>query len=124
MNKNGNPVIALTCRHNRLDNFWHTLFHELGHVMNDLKKPSDAYFDDTEARDLSAVEKAADDFALNTLIPSKVWKSEIRHLEKAGEIRAAAKQLSIHPSIIAGRLRKEHGNYRLHRTLIGSGEVR
>jgi HTH-type transcriptional regulator/antitoxin HigA len=124
MNKNGNPVIGLTCRHNRLDNFWYTLFHELGHVIKDLKKPHDAFFDDSEARDLSTIEKAADDFALNTLIPKNVWDKEIQYLEKAGEIRAAAKQLSIHPSIIAGRLRKQHANYRLHRTLIGSGEVR
>ncbi|MEZ7956669.1 MAG: helix-turn-helix domain-containing protein [Rubritalea sp.] len=124
MNKRGNPVIGLTCRHNRLDNFWHTLFHELAHVVNDLKSPNDVFFDDSEAKDLSKIEKQADDFALNTLIPPQTWKNEIRHLEKAGEIRDAAKRLSIHPSIIAGRLRREHGNYRLHRTLLGSGEVR
>lgn len=124
MNKRGNRVIGLTCRHNRLDNFWHTLFHELGHVVYDLKSPDDVFFDDTEAKDLSKIEKRADDFALNTLIPADTWKTEIRHLEKAGEIRDAAKRLSIHPSIIAGRLRKEHGDCRLHRTLIGSGEVR
>jgi HTH-type transcriptional regulator/antitoxin HigA len=92
--------------------------------VNDLKSPNDVFFDDSEAKDLSKIEKQADDFALNTLIPPQTWKNEIRHLEKAGEIRDAAKRLSIHPSIIAGRLRREHGNYRLHRTLLGSGEVR
>ncbi len=124
MNKRGNPVIGLTLRHNRLDNFWHTLFHELGHVFHDLKSTYDVFFDDTEAKDHSKIEQRADDFALNTFIPAQIWENEIRHLEKAGEIRDAAKRLSIHPSIIAGRLRKEHGNYSLHRTLIGIGEVR
>ena len=27
--ENGNPVIGLTLRHDRLDNFWFVLFHEL-----------------------------------------------------------------------------------------------
>ena len=31
----GFPVIGLSLRHDRLDNFWFTLFHELGHVYND-----------------------------------------------------------------------------------------
>jgi HTH-type transcriptional regulator/antitoxin HigA len=28
----GSPLVALTLRHDRLDNFWFTLFHELAHV--------------------------------------------------------------------------------------------
>ncbi|MFC5050830.1 ImmA/IrrE family metallo-endopeptidase [Rubritalea spongiae] len=125
MNSKGNPVIGMTFRHNRLDNFWHTLFHELGHVIRHLpSNPNEAYFDDTESHDNAKVEREADDFALNTLIPEDTWKNEIRHLEKAGEIRAAAKRLGICPSIIAGRLRKANNNYRLHRTLIGSGTLR
>src|SRR5207247_6988695 len=27
----GSPVIAMSIRYDRLDNFWHTLLHELGH---------------------------------------------------------------------------------------------
>jgi len=124
MNKNGNPVIGLTYRHNRLDNFWHTLFHELGHVVKHLKTSDDVFFDDSEAGDNSKVEREADEFALNTLIPQEIWDQEIRHLKTAGEIRGAAKQLSICPSIIAGRLRKSNNSYSIHRTLIGTGALR
>lgn len=124
MNANGNPVIGLTYRHNRLDNCWYTLFHELGHVLEHLKKEGDAFFDDTDANDSSQQEREADEIALNTLIPKDIWNKEIRHLKTAGEIRSAAKRLSICPSIIAGRLRKENNNYRIHRSLIGSGALR
>jgi len=125
MNSKNNAVIGLTFRHNRLDNYWFTLFHELGHVKLHLaKNPDEVYFDDTESADVAKVEREADTFALNKLIPDKKWNSEIKHLTKAGEIRAAAKQLGICPSIIAGRLRKHNNNYSLHRTLIGSGALR
>ncbi len=125
MNSKGNAVIGLTFRHNRLDNYWFTLFHELGHVKLHLSGSSEeVFFDDTESHDASKKERQADDFALNNLIPEKKWEKEIKHLTKAGEIRSAAKQLGICPSIIAGRLRKHKNNYRLHRTLIGSGALR
>jgi len=124
MNTNGNPVIGLTYRHNRLDNCWYTLFHELGHVLKHLKTQDDIFFDDSETTDTSKQEREADEIALNTLIPLELWKSEIRHLKTAGEVRAAAKRLSICPSIIAGRLRKENNNYRIHRSLLGSGSLR
>jgi len=124
LNRDGNPVIGLTYRHNRLDNFWYTLFHELGHVVKHLSPEHDAFFDDSESGDTSKKEREADQFALETLIPKKVWQGEVRHLKTAGEIRATAKKLSICPSIIAGRLRKENNNYRIHRTLIGSGVLR
>ena len=125
MNSKGNAVIGLTFRHNRLDNYWFTLFHELGHVKLHLPKaPEEIYLDDTESFDGAKVEREADEFALNTIISEKRWEEEVKHLTKAGEIRSAAKQLGICPSIIAGRLRKHHNNYRIHRTLIGSGELR
>src|SRR5690606_14457409 len=41
----GSPVVALTLRYDRLDNFWFTLFHELAHVGLHLYKADvDAFF--------------------------------------------------------------------------------
>jgi len=34
----GRPVIGLTLRYDRLDNFWFVLFHELAHVVKHLQK--------------------------------------------------------------------------------------
>jgi len=60
---------------------------------------------------------------LSAFIPETIW-DRLGSLNHAEEIRAAAKKLAIHPAIIAGRLRREAGDYRKHRTLIGQGEVK
>lgn len=121
----GRPVIGLTLRHNRLDNFWFTLFHEIGHVLKHLSARTPAILDtDIDMRKTSAVESEADGFALDTLIPPAAWQSQVRHLQYADEIRAAAAHLCVSPAVIAGRLRREANDYRLHRTLVGYGQVK
>lgn len=121
----GFPVIALTLRHNRLDNFWFTLFHELGHVIKHLGSSLGEGFIDTDIDSASEkeIEREADQFALNSFIAPNVWNN-LGSLNYAHEIKAAAKHLSINPAIIAGRLRREAGDYRKHRTLIGQNVVR
>lgn len=113
------PVIGLTLRHNRLDNLWFTLFHELGHVLRHLSPETPVLLDaDIDRRKEGKVETEADRFALDTLIPPDQWLA-LRHLHYADEIRAAAKRLRLHPSVIAGRLRREANDYRKHPTLVG-----
>jgi len=121
----GRPVIGLTLRHDRLDNFWFTLFHELGHVLHHLSPENPAMVDcDIDALKTEESEKQADRFALDTLIPPDAWENRIRLLHFAADIRAAADQLRIDPAIIAGRLRREANDYRKHPTLIGSRQAR
>lgn len=72
----------------------------------------------------SPIETEADHFALDILIPPNVWAGQIRQLQHATEIRAAAKRLCVHPAVIAGRLRHEANDYRLHRTLVGYNQVK
>lgn len=121
----GRPVIGLTLRYNRLDNFWFTLFHELGHVKLHLKSGEQNGFIDTDIDKTSEqhVEREADRFALNSFIPEEDWKI-LQGLHYADDIRKAAKARSIDPSILAGRLRREAQDYRAHRTLIGQGMVK
>lgn len=121
----GFPVIALTVRHDRLDNFWFTLFHELGHVKKHLKSDAADGFIDTDIDSASEkeIEREADRFALNAFVPEREW-DQLNSLNYADEIKAAAKRLTIHPAIIAGRLRREANDYRKHRTLIGQGKVK
>jgi HTH-type transcriptional regulator/antitoxin HigA len=121
----GFPVIGLTLRFNRVDNFWFTLFHEIGHVVEHLKpSPMEGYLDtDIDSRSEKEVELEADRFALNAFIPEEDW-DRLRSLNYADEIKSTAKKMAISPAIIAGRLRREANDYRKHRTLIGQGEVR
>ncbi|MEC5125983.1 ImmA/IrrE family metallo-endopeptidase [Verrucomicrobiales bacterium BCK34] len=121
----GRPMIGLTLRYNRLDNFWFTLFHELAHVKLHLgTSNNEGYWDtDIDSTSENAEEREADEFALNSFISDSDWE-EIRDLKTAEEIRDKAKQLMIHESIIAGRLRREAQDYRRHRTLVGQGQVK
>lgn len=121
----GRPVIGLTLRHNRLDNFWFTLFHEIGHVLKHLSAETPAILDmNIDQKKTSKVEEEADRFALDTLIPPDAWRGLLMHLRYAEEIRAAAKRLCVGASVIAGRLRREANDYRAHRTLVGYNEVK
>ena len=44
----GRPVIGLTLRHDRMDNFWFTIVHELAYFYLHLDGKNTALFDDTE----------------------------------------------------------------------------
>ncbi len=121
---NGFPVICLTLRFDRLDNFWFTLFHELGHVVKHLGgSPGEGFLDtDIDSVSENLIEREADQFALDAFITDEEW-DKLGTLTLADDVKAAAKHLAIHPAIIAGRLRREAGDYRKHRTLVGQGKV-
>ncbi|CAM2903174.1 ImmA/IrrE family metallo-endopeptidase [Vibrio rarus] len=125
MSKNNHPIIALTLRYDREDNFWFTLMHELYHVKLHLNK-DEVFYDDTEqhALELDSMEKEADDSARETLIPSSLWREIKPALVSPAHVQYQAKLANRSPSILAGRFRKEDGNYRTFARLIGQGEVR
>jgi HTH-type transcriptional regulator/antitoxin HigA len=119
------PVIGMTLRHDRIDNFWFVLLHELGHVVCHRERGlADGFFDDESALSAEDVELEADRFAQNALIPDEVWKSSFVRFTKAKEqVIRFAKRCSISPAIVAGRIRKERGDYSIFSDLIGLGEV-
>lgn len=120
----GSPVIALTLRHDRLDNFWFVLFHEIAHVKLHLSDSLLAIFDDLDTQ-IDGIEKEADDFSLNALIPDETWrKSLVRFSPSSLTIVNMAKTLKIHTALIAGRIRRETGKYYLFPELVGQGSVR
>lgn len=106
----GNPVIALTLRHDRLDNFWFTLMHELAHISLHLDG-DDWFIDDLDSESSDQKEKDADTMASKALIPPEALSTlkEINSLS----VRQLAEKLSISPDIIAGRLRHEANNHKL-----------
>lgn len=122
----GHPVVALTLRYDRLDNFWFVLFHELGHVFLHLFSALRLdFFDEEGGGDKDSIEKEADQFALDRLIPESAWKQCLSRFALTEEaVRIDAEKLGIDPSIIAGRIRKERNNYLILNALIGTGTVR
>lgn len=124
--ESGNPVIGLTLRYDRLDNFFYVLFHELGHVFQHLFQSLGLDFFDEEGSNVSdELEVEADKFALNSLISEENWDSCLsRYLLTEISVVNDANRLGVHPSIVAGRIRKERNNYLILNNLIGQGEVR
>lgn len=122
----GTPIVALTLRHDRIDNFWFTLLHELIHVRDHLRVPGDVFVDDLdyeESEDLREID--ADNAAGEALIPEVEWhrfNARGRFVPEA--IEAFAVHLHIHPAIVAGRIRRMRRNYRLLSGLVGQGQVR
>jgi HTH-type transcriptional regulator/antitoxin HigA len=119
----GVPVIALTLRHDRLDNFWFTLLHEFAHVVCHLSPDRHVILDDLDVTSSEAIEAEADAFARNALIPSAIWKP-IDEDSSTEEVLEAAEKAGVHPAIAAGRWRFEHSDYRRFSKLIGRGTVK
>lgn len=119
----GAPIIALTLRHDRLDNFWFTLLHEFAHVSCHLKDGTAIIVDDLEVSSSDVIEAEADAFAREALIPANVWQN-VSDDPTPEEIETIASEAGVHVSIAAGRWRWEKQDYRRFSKLIGRGEVR
>lgn len=125
LSAHGKPIIGLTLRHDRLDNFWFTLCHELGHVALHLDDDEHATFYDEIDAEGRGLEADADQFASEALIPPEVWRSSGVHEDPTpAKVRAVAASMRIHPAIVAGRVRRERKNYRILSSLVGHREVR
>lgn len=127
----GTPVVALTLRFDRLDNFWFCLLHELAHVGRHLESGADnAFVDDLSLRRVDrgqgdVKETEADEWAEEALIPRQLWESSrLRERPTPIAVVQFANALQIHPAIVAGRVRFERQNYRMLTHFVGSGEVR
>ncbi len=125
------PVIGLTLRYDRLDNFWFVLFHELFHIIKHLRKSKlEGIFDDLDnniSTDSSTqkLEDEANYLAGEALIPEGKWDFELaRYIRTPEAVIETAKSLNIHPAIVAGRIRREANNYIMLNNLVGQGEVR
>lgn len=125
-NSEGDPVIGMSLRYDRLDSFWHTLMHELVHVFKHFKIVQGPFLDDLDAGVSSdPIEKEADQIARDIFIPKGIWRSsDALHFRKKEDIIALAKQLKINPAIIAGRIRFEANRFQDFNELIGLNKVR
>jgi HTH-type transcriptional regulator / antitoxin HigA len=122
----GAPVIGLTLRYDRIDNFWFVLLHELGHVFLHLNgNLKFDFFDEEDGADADDLEKQADNFALDTLIPPEAWDQCLSRFDLSEEaVKVDAANLGINAAIIAGRIRKERNDYTILNGLVGRDTVR
>lgn len=100
----GHPVIQLSLLRKTDDQFWFTLFHELGHVL--LHGEKELYLNGNGG----SAEDEADRWASDTLIPPDIAERlpRDRNLSAVGAIAA---ELGIAPSIVLGRIQRETKDY-------------
>ncbi|MPZ75101.1 MAG: HigA family addiction module antidote protein [Deltaproteobacteria bacterium] len=108
------PVIALSIRFDRIDWFWHTLSHELGHVnardglRNNVSLDTDLVGEEVQpGEDKSENEKLVDLFACEFLVQQAELENFIRRVRPLyGRMRVMsfAKRIRVHPGIVVGQL--------------------
>lgn len=121
-----NPIIGLSLRYDRLDNFWFCLMHELAHIALHLAKDVPSFYDDLDDQNpKNPQEKEADELASELLIPEEEWKNSVAiSLRTAEAAQDLANKLHIHPAIVAGRMRYHFKSYRKLNQLVGHRRVR
>ena len=100
------PVVALTLRLDRLDNFWFTLMHELAHLV---LGHEGSFIDETgdPAPAAKPIERQADRWASNRLMPARPYRAflaERRSRFPLDAVTAFAESIGRHPGIVVGRL--------------------
>lgn len=123
LNENS-PIIGMTLRYDRIDNFWFVLRHEIEHVLR--KHGRDEVMLDFElegekagsGEGILAEERIANEAAVDFCVPRKKLDSFIarkapffRELDMLGLSRT----LNIHPGLIAGQIQHRTGRYNLFR---------
>ena len=118
------PVIGMSLRHDRIDNFWFVLRHELEHVIQRHGRGAvmvDADLDSHPADDIADEEKVANLAAASFCVdPSDLEKFVARKAPFFAErdILGFARTLKVHPGIVAGQLRHWTGRFdRFHNYL-------
>lgn len=114
------PVIGMSIRYDRIDNFWFVLRHEIEHVIHEHGKnliTIDSELEGAKAgtgEEIADEEKIANQAAAEFCVPQKVLDSFIARKSPVfaeRDILGLSATLRIHPGLIAGQLRYRTGKY-------------
>jgi len=123
-----NPVIGLTLRYDRLDNFWFTLMHELAHLAQHYDSGISLFYDEIEGIktiDLDENERQADALAEDALLPRAKWEvSPARLIPCSMAADSLANELGVHVAIIAGQIRHKGNKYVYLNKIVNAAKVR
>lgn len=117
------PVVGMTLRYDRIDNFWFVLMHELAHIALHLHGDQDIYMDDLDNESDLEEEREADRLAQEALLPQSVLEASAAWQQSTAKaVLELARELEIHPAIIVGRIQRDKNNYRLFNRSLGRGQ--
>jgi len=122
------PIIGLTLRYDRLDNFWFTLMHELAHIALHYDLGISLFYDEIEgikAVDIDGKEKAADELAEESILPSAKWEiSPARLIPSSMAANSLAKEIGVHIALIAGQIRHKGNKYVYLNKIVNEVKIR
>jgi len=109
------PVVALSLRFNRVDGLWHTLIHDVMHILHkDVTSNDEPLLDInlvgehvTRDEERPPAEVRADTEAANFLVPQDQLDSFIKRVRpyySKKKIRLFAETVGVHPGIVVGQL--------------------
>jgi HTH-type transcriptional regulator/antitoxin HigA len=118
------PVIGMSLRYDRIDNFWFVLRHELEHVLQ--QHGQEAAMLDTElegdragiSSSISIEERVANEAASDFCVPKKRIESFIARkspLFSDRDVVSLSNVMKIHPGLIIGQIQRRTGRYDLLR---------
>jgi HTH-type transcriptional regulator/antitoxin HigA len=121
------PIIGLSLRFDRLDNFWFTLLHELAHIALHQKKES-IYFDELEDSlgvSINDDEHEADELAEEAIVPFSKWEiSPAKITPSSMAAESLAEEMGIGVAVAAGYIRHKNQNYFYLRKIVNSDRAR
>jgi len=101
-------ILCMTIRQSFSDIFWFTLFHEIGHIVNDdcEDKFIDYSFVDSD------IEKRANEFSRNVLIDEDEYAKFLKTTSLTYEnIKEFGQKQNVIPGIVIGRIQNDTGDY-------------
>lgn len=122
--KGAMPVIGMTIRYDRIDNFWFVLRHELEHVLRGDGRTQDVLDTELEGEragvgaDLSEQERNANAAAAEFCVPQEKLERFIARKSPyfaERDILGFANTIGVHPGLVAGQLQHRTGRYDLFR---------
>lgn len=123
-----NPVIGLTLRYDRLDNFWFTLMHELAHLSLHYDSGISLFYDEIEGIktiNLDENERQADALAEEALLPKAKWEvSPARLIPSSMAANSLANELGVHIAIVAGQIRHKGNKYVYLNKIVNEAKVK
>jgi HTH-type transcriptional regulator/antitoxin HigA len=111
------PVIAISLRYDRIDNFWFVLRHEIEHVLQMHGTMLDVELEGDRAgtgEGVAEEERVANSAAQEFCVPSKMMKDFVDRKAPffaERDLIAFARILKVHPGIVAGQLQRKTGRY-------------
>jgi HTH-type transcriptional regulator/antitoxin HigA len=110
------PVIGMTLRFDRIDNFWFVLRHEIEHVLNDDGKDTaviDSNVGETKG-ELPECEVKANEAGANFCVPTAQLENFVARVQpyfSEQRVLNFAQRMNVHPGIVVGQLQRKLGRH-------------